>query len=341
MNQIAVITYSTQHQARTHLPPMEIPPTLSNLPLYHSIRCIYNSDGQDDAPTHVTYSAGDTIIVHPDDGISLDADGQPVLMSYWFARIKWFHIALVVVDWLYRRSDVQPFHPRLSWCMAPNELVSTNHESIIDICCIEGVVFFSLTLYARLIQRYSSPWSPPDPDTILMLPPSLSTMTHKQSWFWVIFYLLSHDAPAGQAFSDKISHLRCALLRFKQMYSKAGGVSFELTKQAEEFTLVKPRRRRVWAQSNKGVEAWPWRDTELEECPEFAIEWAVIDFPLYPSAVSIMDLAEARTHHRIVQKVLMSRTDEAWGHPAGSEGFNHLKCDWKILEQIEPQGLSS
>ncbi|KAI5984892.1 hypothetical protein EDD15DRAFT_2201017 [Pisolithus albus] len=277
MNQIAVITYSTQHQARTHLPPMEIPPTLSNLPLYHSIRCIYNSDGQDDAPTHVTYSAGDTIIVHPDDGISLDADGQPVLMSYWFARIKWFHIALVVVDWLYRRSDVQPFHP-----------------------------------------RYSSPWSPPDPDTILMLPPSLSTMTHKQSWFWVIFYLLSHDAPAGQAFSDKISHLRCALLRFKQMYSKAGGVSLRNlrgeAKKAkvccrgfESFpeTVYYGYKSRVWAQSNKGVEAWPWRDTELEE------------------------------------KVLMSRTDEAWGHPAGSEGFNHLKCDWKILEQIEPQGLSS
>ncbi|KAI6044349.1 hypothetical protein EDC04DRAFT_2889800 [Pisolithus marmoratus] len=76
----------------------------------------------------------------------LDGDGNPLLMSYWFATLKAFYIQhhksekiiWALVNWFYQCDDLINHHDVLSHSLANNEVVNSNHLSIIDVHCIES-----------------------------------------------------------------------------------------------------------------------------------------------------------------------------------------------------------
>ncbi|KAI6041842.1 hypothetical protein EDC04DRAFT_2601320 [Pisolithus marmoratus] len=96
-------------------------------------------------------SAGDSISVYPDSGMEFDADGNPVLMSLWFVTIWSFHAPSrcpgstiwVKVKWLYCHCDL------LTYTIAENELIRSDHTSLIDIGCIDSVQPVHHTMPAR------------------------------------------------------------------------------------------------------------------------------------------------------------------------------------------------
>ncbi|KAI6040033.1 hypothetical protein EDC04DRAFT_2602777 [Pisolithus marmoratus] len=92
-------------------------------------------------------SAGDSVSIYPDSGMQFDADGNPILMSLWFTTIRSFHAPSrcpgstiwVKVKWLYHRCDLLTCMPDLADTIAENELICSDHTSLIDIGCIDGL----------------------------------------------------------------------------------------------------------------------------------------------------------------------------------------------------------
>ncbi|KAI6139652.1 hypothetical protein BKA82DRAFT_11116 [Pisolithus tinctorius] len=121
------------------MPTMDPPPDLTDLIQSDVIEYLYDADNDDDRPTVVRVS------IHPEHGISLDDDGNPILMSYWFGTIKGIfiqphntqQIVWVEIQWFYCHADLRTLHRRLLDTLLEYELVNSDHRSVIDIHCIE------------------------------------------------------------------------------------------------------------------------------------------------------------------------------------------------------------
>ncbi|KAI6038207.1 hypothetical protein EDC04DRAFT_2896714 [Pisolithus marmoratus] len=127
------------------LQPMERPPPISLMRQYSRFKLSHGPCPSIDGPGTRIFSAGDSIAIHPEGGLEFHSTGDPILMSYWFATIKSFYVqdlrpgmtVWAEVEWLYRRSDLLPFCPSLAHTIAENELVQSDHSSLINVKCIE------------------------------------------------------------------------------------------------------------------------------------------------------------------------------------------------------------
>ncbi|KAI6035843.1 hypothetical protein EDC04DRAFT_2897624 [Pisolithus marmoratus] len=129
------------------LQPMEWPPPISLMRQYSRFDLSHGPRPSIDGPGTRIFSAGDSVAIHPEGSLEFHSTGDPILMSYWFATIKSFYVQdlhpgmtiWAEVEWLYRRSNLLPFCPSLAHTIAENELVRSDHSSLINVKCIECI----------------------------------------------------------------------------------------------------------------------------------------------------------------------------------------------------------